>query len=405
MQTQLYCTSMIKEQCRVDGCGLAVAAVITAAAMIFGDLHSGAPRECCARLANTCPTPPLCAIPFVRSSPSFPPAWNPSAHPPPSMTPSFSREILFIAGPSGLTKYDGSTAVIAARYRVGAELPPAPITSLAIGLAGDSSAPELWIGTWGEGLAAFDGRSSFRHLRPDDARLRKIAAILPVDTGRLLIGTEKAGVLVYDGHSLAAFHPSVAEIPVHCARWKRRQPVDRHPRPRPVALESRRPRYPSTTCSPTSKFSPSPSPEKPSTQAQELASPKFVEASSPASSPPDTSPKPCSPSTTNSSWETLEDGMFAVPLDAHPGRQAQLGTASICTAAAFERSSPSTAKSTPLPKIPCGETPAPSSPARMPCSPFGIFRPSKWIPPGAFGSATSTAASNPRRQWRPRPAP
>jgi len=113
---------------------------------------------------------------------------------------------LYVAGPAGLTKYDGASGSVAARYRVGAELPAAPLTSLAVGLAGDSPAPELWIGTWGEGLAAFDGRA-FRQIRADDARLRKITAILPVDTGRLLIGTEKAGVLVYDGHALAPFLP------------------------------------------------------------------------------------------------------------------------------------------------------------------------------------------------------
>src|ERR1700685_4604829 len=38
---------------------------------------------------------------------------------------------LYIAGPSGLTKYDGASGSIAARSRVGVELPPAPVTSLA----------------------------------------------------------------------------------------------------------------------------------------------------------------------------------------------------------------------------------------------------------------------------------
>src|SRR5208282_6207612 len=55
---------------------------------------------------------------------------------------------------------------------------------------------------------------AFRQIRADDARLRKIPAILPVETGRILIGTEKAGVLVYDGHVLTPFHPSVTDIPV-----------------------------------------------------------------------------------------------------------------------------------------------------------------------------------------------
>ena len=128
------------------------------------------------------------------------------------MQPLFERH-LYIAGPAGISKYDGASGSILARYRVGAELPPAPVTSLAIGLAGDSRGRELWIGTWGEGLVAFDGRS-FRQIRAEDARLRKITAILPVETGRILIGTEKAGVLVYDGHALAPFHPSVADVAV-----------------------------------------------------------------------------------------------------------------------------------------------------------------------------------------------
>src|SRR5437867_311678 len=57
---------------------------------------------------------------------------------------------LFIAGPAGLAEHDNNGTLIA-RYRVGAELPSAPVTALAVGLAGDSKAPELWIGTAGEG--------------------------------------------------------------------------------------------------------------------------------------------------------------------------------------------------------------------------------------------------------------
>src|ERR1700732_2754025 len=37
---------------------------------------------------------------------------------------------LYIGGPAGLTKYDGASGTVVARYRVGAELPPAPLTSL-----------------------------------------------------------------------------------------------------------------------------------------------------------------------------------------------------------------------------------------------------------------------------------
>ncbi len=122
------------------------------------------------------------------------------------------HEHLFIAGPTGLDEYDAAGAFVA-RYRVGAELPPAPITSLAVGLAGDSRAPELWIGTAGEGLIAFDGRG-FRQVRAEDARFRKVTALLALDTGRIVVGTEKSGVLVYDGRELRAFHGSLEDARV-----------------------------------------------------------------------------------------------------------------------------------------------------------------------------------------------
>jgi ligand-binding sensor domain-containing protein len=119
---------------------------------------------------------------------------------------------LFLAGPAGLTAYDAD-GIVAARYRVGLQLPSAPVTALAVGLAGDSRAPELWIGTQGQGLVAFDGRA-FRQILPEDADFAKITALLPVSTGRILIGTEKAGVLVYDGSHLRAFHSSVGNVHV-----------------------------------------------------------------------------------------------------------------------------------------------------------------------------------------------
>src|SRR5712691_390430 len=89
---------------------------------------------------------------------------------------------LFLAGPAGLTAYD-SNGNVAARYRVGMELPSAPVTALAVGLAGDSRAPELWIATAGQGLVAFDGHG-FRQIRPEDAKHRKVTALLPLSTGR-----------------------------------------------------------------------------------------------------------------------------------------------------------------------------------------------------------------------------
>lgn len=118
---------------------------------------------------------------------------------------------LYIAGPSGLGQYDDGS--VTARYRPGMELPPAPITALAVGLAGDSHTPELWIATAGEGLVAFDGRA-FRQIRAEDPHFRKITSLLALDTGRILLGTEKSGVLVYDGRELKPFHASLTDVQV-----------------------------------------------------------------------------------------------------------------------------------------------------------------------------------------------
>jgi ligand-binding sensor domain-containing protein len=235
---------------------------------------------------------------------------------------------LYIAGPSGLTKYDGASGAIAARYRVGAELPPAPLTSLAVGLAGDSQGPELWIGTWGEGLAAFDGRA-FRQIRADDAKLRKITAILPVDTGRILIGTEKAGVLVYDGHTLAPFHPSVADVPVTALagndadlwigtldrgllHWKA------------GALETLDDVLPdkqvlSLALSGETVYAGT------GVGIAEIRGGKLARVLAPGYFAQSLLARD------DKLWMgTLEEGMFPVPLDAHPGRLAQLGAASVC---------------------------------------------------------------------------
>lgn len=122
------------------------------------------------------------------------------------------RERLWISGPAGLLEYDAN-GVVRARYRVGLELPPAPLVSLAVGVAADASEPELFVTTAGEGLLAFDGRG-FRQIRPDEAPYRRLTAVLPLATGRVLLGTEKRGVLVYDGKSLTSFHPTLSDVHV-----------------------------------------------------------------------------------------------------------------------------------------------------------------------------------------------
>lgn len=122
----------------------------------------------------------------------------------------FFQGKLFLAGPAGLDEFADDGA-LRARYRVGIELPPAPLVAMSAGFAGDSRSPELWIATAGEGLIAFDGRG-FRQVRAVDARFRKLTAILSTETGRVILGTEKAGVLVYDGREMKPFHASLADL-------------------------------------------------------------------------------------------------------------------------------------------------------------------------------------------------
>jgi hypothetical protein len=119
---------------------------------------------------------------------------------------------LYVAGNGGVSEYlaDGSPG---RRFRPGVELPPAPVSALAAGVLPNTSGRELLIGTSGEGLIVFDG-SRLWQMRPHDAAARKVTALLPTASGRLLLGTESAGVLAYDGQHLQVFHPSLAHLHV-----------------------------------------------------------------------------------------------------------------------------------------------------------------------------------------------
>ncbi len=119
---------------------------------------------------------------------------------------------LYLCGPAGLYAYDAGGKP-AARFNTGAELPAAPLVKMAAGLAADATGPELYIATAGEGLLAFDGHT-FRQIRAEEKPFRTLTAVLPVSTGRILLGTESKGVLVYDGKRLAPFHASLAGLHV-----------------------------------------------------------------------------------------------------------------------------------------------------------------------------------------------
>jgi ligand-binding sensor domain-containing protein len=114
----------------------------------------------------------------------------------------------YLSGPAGLFAWtpDGRLAHI---YHVGTDLPPAPLGPMAVGTLADARHPELLIATSGAGVLAFDG-SSFRQIRPADPDVRQVTALLLLDSGSLLLGTAKRGLLVWDGQVLRSFHAITA---------------------------------------------------------------------------------------------------------------------------------------------------------------------------------------------------
>src|SRR5437868_1551805 len=83
---------------------------------------------------------------------------------------------------------------------------------MATGIAG-AQEMALWAATSGAGLLRFDG-SRFTQILPDDAAARSITTLMPLSTGRILLGTEKRGLLVFDGKRLSKFHDSLGELHV-----------------------------------------------------------------------------------------------------------------------------------------------------------------------------------------------
>ena len=115
------------------------------------------------------------------------------------------RETIIASARAGLFSYDRNGALMRS-YRVGIELPPAELGSMSVGVAAGSAEPELFIATHGEGLLAFNG-TRFRQILPAEPALRNVTAVLVLGSGRILLGTERDGVLVFDGQRLTPFHP------------------------------------------------------------------------------------------------------------------------------------------------------------------------------------------------------
>jgi hypothetical protein len=117
---------------------------------------------------------------------------------------------IYLAGPAGLYAYaaDGTPEHI---YRIGMDLPAAPLGEMAVGMPNGARQPELLVATLGEGVLAFDGQS-FRQIRARQEEARAVTALLPLASGRLLMGTAKLGLLVYDGKTLKRFHTTTDNV-------------------------------------------------------------------------------------------------------------------------------------------------------------------------------------------------
>jgi ligand-binding sensor domain-containing protein len=114
------------------------------------------------------------------------------------------QDAVVVSARAGLFFYDRG-GVLRHAYRVGLELPPAELGAISAGPVPGSGQTELFIATHGEGLLAFDG-TRFRQILPEDPNLRNTTAVLALKSGRVLIGTERKGLVVFDGHRLTPFH-------------------------------------------------------------------------------------------------------------------------------------------------------------------------------------------------------
>jgi hypothetical protein len=115
------------------------------------------------------------------------------------------KDTIVVSARAGLFLYDRNGALIRS-YRAGIELPPAELGSISVGIAAGAAEPEVFIATRGEGLLAFNG-ARFRQILPADSGLRIVTSVMVLGSGRILLGTERKGLLVFDGRRLTPFHP------------------------------------------------------------------------------------------------------------------------------------------------------------------------------------------------------
>ena len=120
---------------------------------------------------------------------------------------------LYVSGPAGLFAY-AADGTLRKSWRVGTDLPAAPLGKMAVGRLRGANSPELMIATDGEGVLLLNEDDTLRQLRPTDEASREVTAVLPLATGDLLIGTRRRGLLVWGGKHLGVFQPGLARLQV-----------------------------------------------------------------------------------------------------------------------------------------------------------------------------------------------
>src|SRR5215469_1282033 len=120
------------------------------------------------------------------------------------------QDSLYVAGPAGLSQYDLRGNLLR-EFAAGRELPGSPLVAMAVGQLTGMTGPELSRATADQGILFFDGQK-FQQIYPETPDARAVTSILPVSSGRLLIGTKKRGVLVYDGKTIQELHATVSHV-------------------------------------------------------------------------------------------------------------------------------------------------------------------------------------------------
>jgi len=128
---------------------------------------------------------------------------------------------VYLGGPGGVAIYGSASPELHARAKilqVGIELPAAPVVAMAAGRLRGAGEEQVFAATRGEGVLILSedagGGVSVEQLQPEVEAERDVTAVLPLASGDLLIGTQRAGLLVFDGKTLRVFDAALAKAEV-----------------------------------------------------------------------------------------------------------------------------------------------------------------------------------------------